>query len=84
MESNIWYPYDGHPRLGARCAVMYVHHKRRATTPVAGDDRPEGPVSGSLGASSTLDDAKASSARARLPRKPETGSYGYHMLDSIH
>jgi len=61
---------------------MYTHHKRRVTPPVARDDRPQDPVSGSLGASNPLYDAQASPARALLPREPETGSCEYHVLES--
>ena len=43
-----------------------------------------GTVSRLLGASKTLDDALASPAGLLLPRNRDTGSYGYHLLDSIH
>ena len=43
-----------------------------------------GAVSGIFGASRPLTDAKASLSGPLLPRNPDTGFYGYHMLNSIH
>ena len=71
-------------RTGARCAVMPSHHEHCATHPVSLGGRPVGPESRLLGASETLDDAVASPANSLLPRRRDSGSYGYHMLDFIH
>jgi len=75
-------------RQGADCAAMLSHRKRDATRPVGSGSRPSGPVSRFLRASKTLDDAQwrhgASPAGPLLPRNRDTGSYGHHMLDSIH
>ena len=71
-------------RLGARSAAMLVHRKLCATQPVISRRRPAGPVSRSLGASKALSDTKASPAGLLLPRNRDTGSYGYHKLDSFH
>ena len=71
-------------RLGAWCAVMLEHHKRRATTSGASEGRPPVPGSRFPGASGTLDDAPASPARAFLPGKREPRSYCYHMSEADH
>ena len=61
-----------------------IHHKRRATQPVRAGNRPSGPISRLLDASTTLTDATASLSGPLLPRNRDTGSYGYQVLDSIH
>ena len=61
-------------RLGARCAVMRGHHKRRATRPVISRSRPAGHISRSPGVSNALADAPTSPASALLPGNRETGS----------
>ncbi len=61
-------------RKGDRCAVMLEHHKHRATHPAGLGRRPSGPQSRLLGASSALDDAKASPPGALLPRSRDWGS----------
>jgi len=58
---------------------MLEHHKRRGATSGASEGRPLGLGSRSLGASGTLGDALASPARAFLPRKRGSRSYGCRM-----
>ena len=61
---------------------MLKHYKRRATPPGASEGRPKGRFSRVLGASTALDDARASPARRPLPRTREKRSHEARNCES--